>query len=48
MVPIIHLKTAGNETTLMQIAKMTKRGGTITLVGYTAKRYGKVECKLDN
>ncbi len=30
-------ETAGNETTLMQIAKITKRGGTITLVGYTSK-----------
>ena len=30
-------ETAGNETTLMQIPKMTKRGGTITLVGYTSK-----------
>ena len=30
-------ETAGNETTLLQIAKMTKRGGTITLVGYTNK-----------
>ncbi len=30
-------ETAGNETTLLQIAKMTRRGGTITLVGYTSK-----------
>lgn len=29
-------ETAGNETTLFQTAKMTKRGGTITLVGYTS------------
>lgn len=29
-------ETAGNETTLYQTAKMTKRGGTITLVGYTS------------
>ncbi len=30
-------ETAGNEKTLLQIAKMTKRGGIITLVGYTSK-----------
>lgn len=29
-------ETAGNEKTLFQIAKMTKRGGTITMVGYTS------------
>ena len=28
-------ETAGNETTMFQTAKMVKRGGTITLVGYT-------------
>lgn len=29
-------ETAGNATTIYQTAKMTKRGGTITLVGYTS------------
>lgn len=29
-------ETAGNAATLFQIPKMTKRGGTITLVGYTS------------
>ncbi len=43
-------ETAGNETTLMQIAKMTKRGGTITLVGYTAKGTAKLNVNwiIDN
>ena len=38
-------ETAGNATTLFQIAKMTKRGGTITLVGYTSS--GKAELNVN-
>ena len=38
-------ETAGNPVTLLQTAKMTKRGGTITLVGYTSS--GKAELNVN-
>lgn len=38
-------ETAGNETTLFQTAKMTKRGGTITMVGYTSS--GRAELNVN-
>ncbi|WP_334105246.1 NAD(P)-dependent alcohol dehydrogenase, partial [Muricomes intestini] len=38
-------ETAGNSSTLFQIAKMTKRGGTITLVGYTSS--GRAELNIN-
>jgi L-iditol 2-dehydrogenase len=43
-------ETAGSDTTLMQISKMTKRGGTITLVGYTSKGIAKMNVNwiIDN
>lgn len=43
-------ETAGNETTLYQTAKMTKRGGTITLVGYTSSGDAKMNVNwiIDN
>jgi len=43
-------ETAGSETTMFQTAKMTKRGGTITLVGYTKDGIAKMNVNwiIDN
>ncbi len=43
-------ETAGNATTIYQTAKMTKRGGTITLVGYTSSGDAKMNVNwiIDN
>lgn len=43
-------ETAGSSTALLQIAKMVKRGGTITLVGYTSNGIEKMNVNwiIDN